>query len=304
MSSGKSLSRFGILALLAGALSISLSPIFVRLSELGPSATAFHRLFLSLPVLWLWLWIDSGRKRDLPKVPLRARDYRILALAGFFFACDLGAWHWSIQLTSIANSTLLANTAPLFVAIGGYLLFGEKITSRIILGTVFAFIGLVLMVGVSFGTSVQHFIGDALGVLTAVFYASYMLALSRLRRSLSTVTIMCGSGLVTCLLLLPLALLSGESLIPPSLYGWGLLLGLALISHAGGQSLITFAFAFLPASFCSLGLLLQPAAAAVLGWLILGEHLTLLQGAGGLFILAGIAIARRSSAVSAAERKG
>ena len=37
--------------------------------------------------------------------------------AGFCFAGDLAFWHWSIVLTSVANSTLLANLAPIFVAL-------------------------------------------------------------------------------------------------------------------------------------------------------------------------------------------
>jgi drug/metabolite transporter (DMT)-like permease len=69
---------------------------------------------------------------------------------------------------------------------------------------------------------------------------------------------------------------------------------LGLISHAGGQSLIAFAFAHLPASFSSVGLLLQPVIAAFLAWVILSESLTWLQAAGGIFVLAGIVLAKRS----------
>jgi drug/metabolite transporter (DMT)-like permease len=73
------------------------------------------------------------------------------------------------------------------------------------------------------------------------------------------------------------------------------LLALALLSHVGGQSLIAYALAHLPAAFSSVSLLLQPVAAALLAWLILSEALGLLQGLGGAVVLAGIAIARRGS---------
>ena len=62
----------------------------------------------------------------------------------------------------------------------------------------------------------------------------------------------------------------------------------------GGQSLIAYAFAHLPASFSSLGLLLQPAVAAFLAWGILAEPLGLLQCFGGTVVLCGIAIAGRA----------
>ncbi len=74
-----------------------------------------------------------------------------------------------------------------------------------------------------------------------------------------------------------------------------MLLALALLSHVGGQSLIAYALAHLPAAFSSVSLLLQPVAAALLAWLILSEALGLLQGLGGAVVLAGIAIARRGS---------
>jgi drug/metabolite transporter (DMT)-like permease len=70
---------------------------------------------------------------------------------------------------------------------------------------------------------------------------------------------------------------------------------LALISHLGGQSLIAYALASLPAQFASVALLVQPATAAVAAWLILGESLGLLQMLGGVILLGGIFLARRSS---------
>src|SRR5580692_6910653 len=101
----------GAFALLVfGALALGFSPIFVRLSDLGPSATAFWRIVLALPVFALGI---AGTDRR----PAGLRDYLGVALAGFCFAGDLASWHWSIRLTSVANSTLLANMAPLFVAL-------------------------------------------------------------------------------------------------------------------------------------------------------------------------------------------
>jgi drug/metabolite transporter (DMT)-like permease len=69
---------------------------------------------------------------------------------------------------------------------------------------------------------------------------------------------------VTCAALLPVALLSGESLWASSAEGWAVLAALGLFSHALGQSLIAYALAHLPAAFSSVALLLQPAVAALL----------------------------------------
>ncbi|MEW6303543.1 MAG: DMT family transporter [Verrucomicrobiota bacterium] len=280
-------------ALLGGAVGIAFAPIFVRLSEVGPSATAFYRLLFALPVVWLWM--KQERLQEPFRRPAGARDYRMLALAGFFFAGDLAFWHWSIRLTSVANATLLANFAPIFVTLGARVLFGERITGRFVLGMALAFAGAAMLLGVSFQLTLRHLAGDALGLITALFYAGYMLTVKHLRRSFSTATLMTYSGMTSCAVLLVVALLSGESLLAVSAKGWAVLVLLALISHVGGQSLIAYGFGHLPASFSSLSLLLQPAVAALLAWGILGEPVGAWQAVGGGVILCGIALAAKAS---------
>jgi drug/metabolite transporter (DMT)-like permease len=286
--------RLALVLLLSGAVAIAFAPIFVRMSELGPVATAFHRLFLALPVLWLAEWGTAVAHR--PALPERGGgDWRGLAAAGLFFAGDLATWHWSLRLTSVANATLLANFAPVFVALASYLMFGERFSRTFLAGLATAIAGACVLMGDSVQLGVDHLVGDALGLVAAVFYAGYIVAVGRLRVRLSTATVMARSGTVTCLALLPLALASGESLVATSLKGWLVLAGLALLSHAGGQSLIAYALAHLPAAFSSVSLLLQPAVAAVLAWLILDEALGALQAAGAALILTGIYLARRGT---------
>jgi drug/metabolite transporter (DMT)-like permease len=70
---------------------------------------------------------------------------------------------------------------------------------------------------------------------------------------------------------------------------------LALVSHLAGQSLIAFALGYLPASFSSVTLLLQPLLAALLAWVVLKERLTLAQWIGGAVILSGIFVASRTT---------
>ena len=288
------IARIALAALLCGAVGIAFAPIFVRLSELGPTATAFHRLALSLPALWLWLHLEGRGERQTARPASRA-DYAGLVVAGLLFAGDLAFWHWSIQFTTVANATLLANFAPVFVTLTAFALFGERFSRTFLIGMALALAGACVLMGRSFTLSPSHLLGDALGIVTAMFYAGYIIAVGRLRARFSTATIMAWSGLVTCAVLLPVALVSGEGLIATTVYGWAILLGLALISHAGGQSLIAYALAHLPAAFSSVSLLLQPAVAALLAWVILGEALGPWQALGALVILVGIYLARRGS---------
>src|SRR5262245_14598683 len=99
-----------LLSLFAGAACIGTSALFVKVSEAGPVSTAFWRVFVALPFLWVWAWWAS-RSAQVPDTG----SLGLLFAAGFFFAGDLAVWHWSIVLTSVANATLLANVAPIFV---------------------------------------------------------------------------------------------------------------------------------------------------------------------------------------------
>lgn len=286
--------RIALIGLLIGALGIALSPIFVRLSEIGPVATAFWRIGFAMPVVFAWMMLES-RSAAPPRRPSSRRDYLRLTWAGLFFAGDLAVWHWSIQFTSVANSTLLANFAPIFVTLVAWAVYKQRFSRTFIGGLALALGGAVVLMGESMNLSASHLFGDALGIVTAMFYAGYILSVGRLRAEFSTATIMTWTGLVSGLTLLPLALLSGESLAPPTLYGWTVLAALGVISHAGGQSLIAYALAHLPPAFSSVSLLLQPAAAAVFAWILLSEPLSFLQATGAVIVLAGIFLARRGS---------
>ena len=277
-------------ALFAGAVAIGSSPLFVKVSDVGPVATAFWRVALALPVLWTWSALERRGKRGSSSV----HDRRLLIAAGLFFTGDLAVWHWSIVLTSVANATLLANLAPLFVTFAVWLLFGRRPGGLFLTGLAAALGGTTVLFGGDFRLSGRELTGDLLGVLTAMFYAGYQLTATRLRRGVSTASIMTWTALVSAAMLLPLAFLSGEEILPVTGMGWSKLLALALISQVAGQSLIIYAMAHLPATFSSIGLLLQPVVAACFAWILLGERLGAVEIAGGLVVLIGICLAHQA----------
>jgi len=282
--------RLPLAALLAGATGIGFAPLFVRLSEVGPSMTAAYRVLFALPLLWAWLNIEQRGAEASPR-PATAKDFAGLAVCGLFFVADLALWHWSLHMTTVANSTLLANFAPIFVAIAARLILGERYTRGFVLGMILALAGAVMLVGRSLQFNTQHLWGDALSLVTAVFYAGYLLSVKLLRSRWSVATIMAWSGLVSAPGFAVVGWLSGERMLPVAAHGWLLLVLLALICHVAGQCLIAFGLGHLPASFSAVSLLWQPVVAALLGWAFLREPLGLLQVAGGIVILVGIAVA-------------
>jgi drug/metabolite transporter (DMT)-like permease len=281
------------LALLLGAVCIALSPIFVRVSETGPTATAFWRVALAVPALWP-LYLAFGR--DTEATASSKPPGWLLVSAAVAFTGDLVFWHFSVKLTSVANSTLLANLAAIFVTLAAWLLFRQKPSRLFLAGLVTALVGVGMLVSTSIAFSRTALLGDAFGVITAIFYAWYLLNVKSLRdRGLGALRLMAVATTLTALMLLPIALATGEQMLPVSGAGWMKLVGIALISHACGQGLIAYALAHLPASFSSVSLLLQPVMAGVFAWVLLGEPLVALQIAGGAVVLAGIYLARRGS---------
>lgn len=291
---------WALVALFAGAVAIATAPLFVKVSEAGPVSTAFWRAFLALPFLWGWA---LSERRKVPAAA-SAGGLRLMIVAGLLFAGDLAVWHWSIVLTSVANATLLANMAPIFVTLAAWLLYATRPRAVFLAGLAAAMTGVALLIGADFGSGKGPLLGNALGVVTAMFYAGYQLTVSRLRGGHSTARIMAWSSLVTACALLPVALISGEQILPDSATGWAMLAGLALIAHVVGQSLIAYALAHLRATFSSVGLLLQPVAAALFAWVLLGEAMGALQFAGGVMVLAGIRLAHQAGRSAASTHTG
>ena len=288
--------RLAILALLAGAVATAFAPILVRLSELGPSPTAFYRFLLAIPLYWvLALAVPGGGRRVRYEKPDGSRVYLLMAMAGAFLAGDMSAWHYSIVMTTVANASLLLNVTPVFVVLGGWLLFRTRVTRTFMLGLGAAMAGVGVLSGASLALSRTHVLGDLLGVVTAMFYAAYQLTIERLRRRFSTITIMIYAIPASATVTLMVTLVSGDPMIVVTPAGWAVMVALAAGPQVLGQGLIAWALAHLPASFVSVSLLVQPIVAASVAWFLFDERIGVQQAIGAVVVMTGIAIARRGS---------
>lgn len=274
--------------LVLGALAMGISPVFVRHSEVGPFASAFWRVALSLPVLALW----SAMERPLPGAAPRSRPYGAVLLAGLFFTGDLIFWHLAIANTSIANATFFACLAPVWVAILSPITLGEKVSRNTLTGLAVCLLGAALLIFHSAGSGDSRLLGDLYGIATSFFFGLYFLAARRARGSFAAGTMTLLSTLVTTLGLFAAALLSGEAFFPGTVSGIANLLALGIVSHAGGQGLLSIALGVLSASFSSLVIFVEAVAAALFAWAFAGERPDLVQVAGGILVLAGVYLAR------------
>jgi drug/metabolite transporter (DMT)-like permease len=290
-------SSLAFLALLGAGVAVGFSPIFARLSDLAPLASGFYRLAFAVPAIWLFAWLAGDRLDSLSTL---SRSDRIrLLVAGLAFAADIGCWHLAIAHTTVLEATLLASTVPIMVTVAAIFFFGEKIRALFILGLGLALAGVATLAVQRTGAAVtppDRLLGGIYAMLAALFFAIYLLIIANVRRHSSTTTIMFYMSLVAALGLLPFAWAMSPTLLSGSLAGWLILLGLAVISHTGGQGLMTYALAHLPTSFSSMTGLMQTAVAAIAAWILFAEPLTSMMLVSGAAILAGIWICRRATA--------
>ena len=275
--------------LIIGAIAIAFSPIFVRFSDVDPIMTAFYRIFISLP---FFLFFSSFNIIEKVKFPEFNNSYVIFLVSGIFFALDLICWHWSIKLTTVSKATFLSNLAPIVVIIFSLIFLKERFSKFFYLAALLSMVGMLMLLGESFQFNKSQFIGDLLGVLTAVWYGSYIVTISQLRKKYNSTSIMFLSGIVTAIILLIVSILFEQSLIPQSLFTITIIFLLGFICQFMGQSFITYSLAYLSASLSSLCLLIQPIAATVLAYFFFEEKLTTIQFFGSALILIGIYIAR------------
>ena len=273
--------------LVAGAIAIGFAPIFVRLASTGPISTAFWRMALAVPVLWMFV-----RQQNDASSALVAFRSSLVWLAGLAFALDLATWHFSIRLTSVTNATLLANCAVLLVPLFSWVFLRRPVGSRTLGCGLLAFFGMVLLSSPSLRTGSARLLGDALAVLTAGFYAVYLLVMSVARERATASSLAFASSLLSTLTLLPIVPLAGEKLLPSAVVDWAWLIGLALISQVFGQTAIAHALGRIPPAQAAVGLLVQPVSAAVFAWVLFGESMSGLQLLGGALVLASITAVR------------
>ena len=249
-------SAAGTLYVLAGAVCISFSPLFVRLDDVGPTAVAFYRL------LWggVTLLIVALVRRDrlLPSKSL----FLLMTLAGFFFACDLASWHQSIIYIGPGLATIITNFQVFILAIIGVIFLKERMSARLALSIVMAFAGLWLLVDVNLADMPDEVAaGLLLGLCTASFYSGYILTLRRsqsLTDRLPAVSNMAVISFLSMIFAGILSLIQGQSLAVPSMSSNLLLMLYGAGCQGFGWLLLSKGLPLLPASRAGLLMLVQP----------------------------------------------
>jgi drug/metabolite transporter (DMT)-like permease len=276
------------LILTFGAVLIGFAPIFVKWSTLSSSAISFYRMLLAIPFLFFLNY--ALNRRFIFKVKNKKTIF-YAAIASLAFTTDLTLWHYSMNITSVSNATIIVNSAPIFVAILGFIIFKEKLSKTFIRSFLITYIGIIGLIYYSNNYINGKVLGDILCLVAALFYAVYLLVIAKLGKE-NSLNIIFYTTLFCCLFSVLPMLIQGGNMIPASKFEWINLLSLAFLCQFGGQYFITHGIGKISASEGSIGLLMQPITATILAAFLFNEILNITQIIFVFIALFGIYLAR------------
>lgn len=276
-------------ALAAAILSLTVSAFFVRWADAPAPVFAFYRMGIGGLVVTPFL-IQGGVGRL--KLPFKA--WILPVLGGIFTAGDLALWTTGVQKTTIANATLLGNTAPVWVVLILWLVFKQKYPGKFWVGLVLALAGAGIVLGYDFLRRPHLGSGDAMALVAGMFYAGYYLATQYGRKHMSVVPYMWLVSLSSAICLLAISSVMGFDISGYSLKTILAFIGAGLVVQGLGYVSIAYALGHLPASIVSPTLILQPVFSALLAIPLFGEHLQPIQWMGTAAVLSGVYLVNRS----------
>ena len=270
-------------SLIVGILCIAFSPIFVKLSGAPALTSGFYRLFIA----WLCLVPYCIIKQ---KLKIARRELIVALIGGIIFACDIAVWNLSLLKISATVSTLIANLAPVWVGLLGYIFF-KKLSGRLFwIGTFIAIFGMVILVGYQQIFHLQFNIGILLALLASFFYAIYIMITRGILQKIDTVTFMFYNMLAGSIFLLIIDIIQQNKMMNFPTDGWLCLLGMGIICQLTGWLTINHTLRFLESTKVSIALLSQTVIAGFLAILLLHEKLELKEIIGSVIVLGGIVV--------------
>lgn len=278
-----------ILAVIAGLLWSTMGLSVTALSRAGLSSfhISTYRFLAGMIAIVLFALIHD---RSLFRIKLRDIPFFILTGAVGLAGTSL-TYYTTIAHEGMGVAAVLMYVEPVFVIIASRFLFKEKITLSKALSCLIAIVGCALVSGV---LSISHIslLYFTLGILSAVCYGAYSIFSKYiLNRGYDTFTIILYSYIFGTVALLPVSdygTLFGMLNADPKLYIYATVL--AVPSCALAYVLYTKGLSYgLPGRAAIIGSI-EPAMAAVLGVIVLKEHMDVWRAVGVVMVLSSVLI--------------
>lgn len=280
------------LAVLIGVFAVSFSALFVRLCGAPSMMIATYRLLFTFLLLApLTFYEQFGGVRRMSR-----RQLWMAGLSGVFLAFHFVTWFISLKYTSVASSVVIVTIQPVFVVIGSWLFFGEKISRLAAIGGVLALLGSVVIGAGDFRVGREAFLGDLLALVAAVLVSGYLLIGRRLRGSVDLTGYTFTAYGMSALVLIVASMVARVPFYPYPWRDWVLMFALAAVCTVLGHTVFNWALRYIQASVVSVSILGEPIGAIVWAALFLHENPTVRQMIGGTLIFAGLYIFTRVAA--------
>jgi drug/metabolite transporter (DMT)-like permease len=285
-----------VLILITGIFAISTAAILIRLAiEAAGTSGAGFSLVLSASRLIIASVLVMPVTVRTPWKQLEPGALRYAAFAGIALALHVVLWITSLSYTSIAASTTLVTTNPVWVAIISWLWYRERLSRWQILGIAIALTGGILIgladAGAG-GAGSNPLLGDALALMGSITVSFYLLlGREAQQRGLSTGRYSALAYTTAAILLLPVPVMFGVSYTgyPPLVYFYILLI--AMIPQLMGHTILNWSLKWIAPTFVTLAILFEPVGSSLLGYVIFQEIPGMPVIMGALLLLLGVAIA-------------
>lgn len=284
-------------ALAAGILIVSTAAILIRIAQLegAPSLTiAALRLAIASTILVPIAWARTRHQWQA----ITGRDASLALASGTCLAVHFGAWITSLEHTSVASSTALVTTNPIWVGIGSVLFLHERLSRGMIIGIGLAVLGSLVMffsdARLSEATGSNTLLGNGLALAGALSASAYLILGRMLRARLSLLAYISMAYCVAAILLMGVALAKGQALTGYSSTAMLCIVGLALGPQLLGHTILNWSVRQVPATLVALSILGEPIGSSLLAMVLLGESVNSAQGIGFFLILFGIFLAVRN----------
>ncbi|MBJ6749989.1 DMT family transporter [Geomonas anaerohicana] len=280
------------LAILVGVFAVSFSSILVRVCTAPPLVIAAYRLIFTFCFLAPFtLWGGAPALRGMT-----SRQVWLSAASGVFLALHFVTWFISLKYTSIASSVVLVTTQPLFVVLGSWIFFKERVPRKALYGCFLAFVGSVVIGATDFQVGERAFVGDLLALFAAVMVSGYLLIGRRLRHGLPLTGYTFVTYGASAITLSAAAATGGVPFYPYPGQDWLIFVALALVCTILGHTVFNWVLRYVQASVVSVSILGEPLGAILWAAVFLGENPTVRQTIGGTIIFAGLFLFTRVTA--------
>jgi drug/metabolite transporter (DMT)-like permease len=285
--------RSAYISIAFGVLMLGTGPIFVKAIHANGFLVAFWRMAFAALMLTAVILLRGRGRFDWS----RLKEWKRAVWGGVAFTINISLFCIALLYLPVANLTLMDNTAPVWVGLLGWLILRQKPAGAFWMGLGLSLIGAAILIGLGSRQSFSSISpANILGVFAGISYGVFVFISARVRKFMDSLYYTWLMAMIGVVLLLPVALLTGQFGQPLPWQSYGLIFLMALTSQVIGWYLINQALGHLPTGAAAVTLIGQPLVAITLGALLIGEVPSTLKILGGLLCLLGIFIVHRYAA--------